>query len=77
MQYNPGKVNIVADTLSQSQPNTSVMEKRKTDVFENDEIGVFALSGTTMTTNFGELWKWKKPYNEDPRLCSMIEKLQH
>ena len=76
MQYNSGKANIVADALSRSQPDPSVMEKQEIDVLKDDETGVFALSGTTMTTNAGELQKWIKAYNEDPRLRSMVEKLR-
>ena len=59
-----------------SQPNPSVMEKQEINVLKAEEIRVFALSGTTMTTNAGELQKWIKAYNEDPRLRSMVEKLR-
>ena len=76
MQYNLGKANTVADALSRSQPNSSMMEKQKIDVLKDDEIGVFALNGTTMIANAGELQKWIKAYNEDPRLRSMVEKLR-
>ena len=74
MQCTPGKANIVTNALSQIQPNPSVMAK-KIDVLEDDEISVFALNGTTKTMNARELQKWKKAYNEDPRLCSIMEKL--
>ena len=76
MQCNPGKANIVADALSRTQPNRLEMEEQGLDVLKNDETGFFALSGTTMTTNAGELQKWIKAYNEDPRLRSMVEKLR-
>ena len=76
MQYNPGKANIVIDGLSRSQSNPSVIKKQEIAVLKADEIGVFALSVTTMTMNVGELQKWIKAYNEDPRLCSMVEKLR-
>ena len=70
MRY-PGKANIVANALSQSQ--RLVAEDAK--VATTGEEEVLQLTSSLVEPQTEDLQTWKKAYQEDPRLKTVLSKL--
>ena len=69
MKYQPGKANIVADVLSQSQRPTA----EEPEVAPPEEE-VLQLTSSSVEPQAEDLQTWKKAHQEDPRLRTVLSK---
>ena len=72
VKYQPGKANIVADALSWSQRLAAEETKEATA----EEEAVLQLTSSSVEPQAEDLQTWKKAYQEDPRLKTMLSKLR-
>ena len=71
MKYQPGKANIVANALSQSQRPAAEDTEEATAGEE-----VLQLTGSLVELQAEDLQIWKRAYQEDPKLKTMLYKLR-
>ena len=72
VKYQPGKANIVADALSWSQH--SAAEDTKEATTEKEEVLQF--TSNLVEPQDEDIQTWKRAYQEDPRLKTVLSKLR-
>ena len=73
MKYQPGKANIVANALSRSQ--RPVTEDTEEATVEEEEV--LQLTSSSIQPQAEDLQTWKRAYQGDPRLKTVLYKLCH
>ena len=71
VKYQPGKANIVADALSQSQRPAAEESEEATA-----EEEVLQLTSSLVERQAEDLQMWKRAYQEDPKLKTVLSKLR-
>ena len=74
IKYQPGKANIVADALSWSQRPAAEESDQAEEATAREEV--LLLSGSSAEPQAEDLQKWKKAYQEDPKLRTVLQKLR-
>ena len=74
IKYQPGKANIVVDTLSRSQRPTAKDSNQAEEATAQEDV--LLLSGSLAEPQVEDLQKWKKAYQEDPKLRVVLQKLR-
>ena len=74
MKYQHGKANIVADALKSSQcPAVEEPDQTQEATTQEDNL---LLSSSLAEPQVEELQKWRKAYQEDPKLRTVLQKLR-
>ena len=71
MKYQPEKANIVADVLNRSQ--RPIAEETEEATAEEE---VLQLTSSSVEPQAEDLQTWKRAYQEDPRLKTVLSKLR-
>ena len=74
IKYQTKKANIVADALSRSQRATAEELGQASEVGAQEEV--LLLSGSSVESQKEDLQKWKKAYEEDPKLKIVLTKIR-
>ena len=74
IKYQPIKANIVVDALSRSQ-RPAAEESDQVEEATTRE-GVLLLSSSSTKPQIEDLQKWKKAYQKDPKLRTVLQKLR-
>ena len=74
IKYQPRKANIVADALSQSQRPVAEEPNQAEETTAWEEV--LLLSSSSIEPQAEDLQKWKKAYQEDPKLRIVLQKLR-
>ena len=72
MKYQPGKANLVTNALSRSQRPAA----KETEEAIAEEEEVLQLTSRLVEPQAEDLQTWKKAYQEDPRLKTVLSKLR-
>ena len=73
MKYQPGQANIVVDALSWSQHPVAEEPNQAQKATAREHI--LLLSSSSVEPQIEDLQKWRKAYQEDPKLRIVLQKL--